>query len=182
VVAPDAALEVESKTRIVRSRRLLAVVAVGAAALLAVGGAGASQARVVHVHVYMPRGAVGPTCSRVLPLPRTVRAPAVLSGAMRALVRGPTRAERSRGYGGWFSAKTAGTFRSARVENGVAYVDFVNFSRRIPNASSSCGSALLLAQLDRTAKQLPGVRRTVYSFDGSARAFYEWLQRSPPVA
>jgi hypothetical protein len=24
------------------------------------------------------------------------------------------------------------------------------------------------------------VRRAVYSFDGSVRAFYEWLQRSPP--
>jgi hypothetical protein len=41
---------------------------------------------------------------------------------------------------------------------------------------------LLLAQLDRTAKQFPTVRRTVYSFDGSARTFYEWLQRSPPPA
>jgi hypothetical protein len=99
---------------------------------------------------------------------------------MRALLRGPTPAERRQGYGGWFSAKTAGMLRGVRVSNGVAYVDFRNFSRVIPGASSSCGSALLLAQLDRTAKYFPTVRRTVYSFDGSVRAFYEWLQRSPP--
>jgi len=72
--------------------------------------------------------------------------------------------------------------RSVRITKGVAYVDLRNFSRVIPNASSSCGSALLLAQLDRTAKQFPNVRRSVYSFNGSARAFYEWLQRSPPTS
>ena len=101
---------------------------------------------------------------------------------MRALLRGPTAAERGRGYGGWFSRKTAGMLRSVRITKGVAYVDLRNFSRVIPNASSSCGSALLLAQLDRTAKQFPNVRRPVYSFNGSARAFYEWLQRSPPTS
>ena len=119
-------------------------------------------------------------CDRVLPLLRTVQAPAVLAGAMRQLLRGPTAGERSRGYGGWFSARTAGHLRSVRIANGVASVDFADFSRVIPNASSSCGSALLLAQLDRTATQFATVRRAVYSFDGSRRTFYEWLQREAP--
>ncbi len=182
MAVPDAHIGISSDTRIMSSRVLTAAAVFMVAAAIGVGGAGATQARLARVDVYAPRGAVGPICSRVLPLPRTVRAPAVLGGAMRALVRGPTRAERARGYGGWFSAKTAGSFRSARISNGVAYVDFRNFSRQIPNASSSCGSALLLAQLDRTAKQFPTVRRTVYSFDGNARAVYEWLQRSPPAS
>jgi hypothetical protein len=60
-------------------------------------------------------------------------------------------------------------------------VDFRNFSRLIPNASSSCGSAMLLAQLNRTATQFPTVRRAVYSFNGDRHAFYEWLQREPPA-
>ena len=67
-----------------------------------------------------------------------------------------------------------------RIERGTAYVDFRNFSRLIPNASSSCGSNLLLAQLDHTALQFASVKRTVYSFDGSRRAFYEWLQLNTP--
>lgn len=137
--------------------------------------------RTIVIHVFAPRGDPGPRCARVLPLVRTVQAPALLTGAMRALLSGPTAAERSRGYGGWFSSKTAGTLRSARVANRIAYINFRNFSRVIPSASSSCGSALLLAQLDHTAKQFPTVRRTVYSFDGSVRTFYEWLQRSPPT-
>lgn len=132
------------------------------------------------VRIYAPRGNAGVRCDRVLPLTRTVRGPAVLAGAMRALVAGPTATERRRGYGGWFSRRTAGSFRSARIAHGVAYVDFRNFSRLIPNASSSCGSALLLAQLDRTAKQFRGVRAAVYSFEGSRAAFYEWLQRPVP--
>jgi hypothetical protein len=160
------------------------VLGLGVLAMAASVGADAApqgSARAVGVEIYAPRDSPGRNCARVFPLARTVPAPAVLTGTMRALLRGPTAAERARGYGGWFSAKTAGMLRSVRITNGVAYVDFRNFSRVIPNASSSCGSAMLLAQLDRTAKQFPTVRRTVYFFNGSAQAFYEWLQRSPPV-
>ena len=157
---------------------IIAVAALGAAT----AGARPDAAPTVRVKIFAPRGDPGLRCELVFALPRTVRAPAVLAGVMRALLRGPTAAERRRSYGGWFSARTAGMLRSARVSRGTAYVDFRNFSRVIPNASSSCGSALLLAQLDRTAKQFPTVRRTAYSFDGNARAFYEWLQRSPQQA
>jgi hypothetical protein len=41
-------------------------------------------------------------------------------------------------------------------------------------------SALLLAQLDRTAKQFPSVRRVVYSIESSRRTIYEWLQLPTP--
>jgi hypothetical protein len=94
------------------------------------------------VNVFAPRGAPGTNCARVLPLARRVAKPAVLTGAMRALVAGPTTSERARGYGGWFSARTAGSVRSVRISRQIAYVDFRDFSRLIPNASSSCGSAM----------------------------------------
>ncbi len=160
-----------------RARSIAAVLAgVGLAA-----GAIASPAlpRDHTIYVYAPR-ATTESCTRVFPLKRTVTSPAVLTGALRALLAGPTTSERARGYGGWFSRRTAGHLRSVRIARGVAYVDLRNFARHIPNASSSCGSALLLAQLDRTATQFPTVRRVVYSFDGSRRAFYEWLQRDAP--
>lgn len=164
-----------------KATRLVALFVVAAA----LGAAGASPpvgaADSMVVSVFAPRGVPGASCARVLPLPRRVAAPAVLTGAMRALVAGPTAAERARGYGGWFSRRTAGVVRSVRVSRGTAFVDFRDFSRVIPNASSSCGSSLLLAQLDRTARQFPTVRRTVYSFDGSRRSFYEWLQRAVPT-
>lgn len=161
---------------------LVAVVAalagLGAQPSPAPGSGGAAISR--HVAVYAPHGDPGRTCTRVRPLARTVRGPAVLGTTLRALLAGPTAAERKHGYGGWFSAKTAGALRSVRISAGVAYVDLRDLRRTIPNASSSCGSALLLAQLDRTATQFPSVRRAIYSFDGSRTRFYAWLQRAAP--
>jgi hypothetical protein len=157
---------------------------VGGVLLVAFAGAvtlaGGSTVRSVQVEIYATKGTVGPRCDHVLPLRRSVVAPAVLTGAVRALLRGPTAVERRRGYGGWFSRRTAGYLRGVGLARGVARIDFRDFSHVIPNASSSCGSALLLAQLDRTALQFRTVKRAVYSFDGSTTAFYEWLQRSPP--
>jgi hypothetical protein len=168
-----------------RASRISLLALVATAFALALAGIGAALAPAESsgdhalVRVFFPRGSSA-SCSRVDALPRRVVRPAVLSGAMRALVAGPSAAERARGYGGWFSRRTAGSVRSVRISRGTAYVDFRNFSRVIPSASSSCGSTLLLAQLDRTARQFPTVRRTTYSFDGSRRAFYEWLQRPAP--
>lgn len=151
-----------------------------AVSLVAFFASDASPSRTVQVKVFFPRSDPGVPCDRVFAVPRRVSAPAVLKGAVEALLRGPIDAERRRGYGGWFSARTAEMLRSVRLSQGVAYIDFRDFRRVIPGASSSCGSALLLAQLDRTATQFPTVRRAIYSFNGSRRVFYEWLQLSPP--
>ena len=140
----------------------------------------AQAASTARVKVFFPRGKVGLDCSRVHSRYRRVQAPAVLRGAVTELLRGPTAAERRLGYGGWFSRRTAGRLNSVRLSGGVAHVDFRDFRKIIPNASTSCGSGMLLAQLDRTALQFPTVHRVVYSFDGSVRRFYEWLQLSPP--
>lgn len=164
-----------------RAAAVGALVLASAVLALAAGAAGGTGGS-VGVSVFFPRGADPTDCARVRAVPRRVEPPAVLAGALRALLRGPTIAERRRGYGGWFSARTAGALRSVRIRGGVAYVDLRDLSRVIPNASTSCGSALLLAQLDRTATQFPSVRRAVYSFGGSTRAFYEWLQRPAPPA
>jgi spore germination protein GerM len=133
------------------------------------------------VKVFFGRSTSG-SCTRTKAVYRRVQAPAVLRGAMTALLRGPTAAERARGLGGWFSSKTAGMLRDVNLVRGVAYIDFKDFRRIIPGASSSCGSALLLAQLDRTATQFPTVDRAIYSINGSRQAFYEWLQLSAPRA
>jgi hypothetical protein len=162
-------------------RRLLVAAAMAASILALVPGTGrASPSRTTGIRVYLPRGDAGLDCKRVYPVRRTVRAPAVLKGALQSLLEGPTAAERRRGYGGWFSARTAGMLLSVRLSRSIAYVDFRDFRRVIPNASSSCGSALLQAQLDRTATQFPTVQRAIYMFNGSRRLFYEWLQLSPP--
>ena len=157
--------------------KLLAAISAVIAALAAAGAVRAAP--VSTVSIYMPKGS-SVDCGRVFAVQRTVQGPKTPAAALRALLAGPTAAERRAGYGGWFSVKTRGTLLGVRVADGVLYANFRNFSRTIPNASTSCGSQLLLAQLDRTAKRFPCVKRTIYSFAGNRRAFYEWLQRRAP--
>jgi hypothetical protein len=61
-------------------------------------------------------------------------------------------------------------------EGGHAIVDFDDFSRIIPNTSTSTGSTLLLGELDATVFQFPNVRSVTYRFNGNCEAFWEWLQ------
>lgn len=131
------------------------------------------------VKVYFNDDASDP--SHVVAMERTVaRSPRVATATLTELLAGPTAAERNAGYFSWFSPATSGMLRTVRVHNGVAYVDFRDFRTIIPNASTSAGSAMLMAQLDTTLKQFPTIASTVYSFNGDVDAFYLWLQLTPP--
>jgi hypothetical protein len=70
--------------------------------------------------------------------------------------------------------------RGVRVTGGTGFAGFRDFRRLLPNASSSHGSAALLAELDATLKQFPTIKRTLYAFNGDVAAFYTWLQLEPP--
>lgn len=130
--------------------------------------------------VYFHRGAPDDP-RKVVAVPRSVpKTVAVATAALNELLPGPTAEERASGHWSIFVPETAKTLKSVRVENGVAYADFADFRKIIPNASSSFGSASLLAELDTTLQQFPTVKSTVYSFNGDVAAFYEWLQLSPP--
>lgn len=103
---------------------------------------------------------------------------AVLRSALRELLEGPTKQEKERGLHSWFGPETAGTLRGVNItEAGRAIVDFSDFSDRIPNASTSAGSELLLQQLNRTVFQFDNVREVEYRFEGDCGRFWRWLQR-----
>jgi hypothetical protein len=97
--------------------------------------------------------------------------------AVEQLLAGPTAPEREAGLSSFFSSETAGMLNEARVEGGTAYIDFRDFSRVIPNASTSAGSAELLDQIAGTVFQFDAVREAALSFEGSCDAFWNWLQR-----
>ena len=121
-----------------------------------------------------------PTCATTTGFRRTVPADDPPTGAIDALLAGPNASETDQGSTSWFSADTKAMLRSVNVVDGTAFVDFENFASIIPNASTSCGSSILLAQLDATVTQFDGVDRAIYSFDGDAAAFYHWLQMDVP--
>jgi hypothetical protein len=137
---------------------------------------------VVEVDIYLVNDTLGDPCTEVFPVPRTVAADDPLTGALEALLAGPTDAERAEGYGGWFSAETAGMLRSVDVVSGTVIVELGDLRPIIPNASTACGSSALLAQLDRTVLgAADGVAPPVlYGIEGEQDAFYEWLQLVPP--
>ena len=118
-------------------------------------------------------------CEGIVGVPRTVET-ADPESALRALLAGPTTAETAAGYQSWFSAATADALSAFELRDGVARVSFRDLRMIIPNASSSCGSGMLLSALDRTLLQFPQVTRTRYSIEGDEAAFYEWLQRGVP--
>jgi spore germination protein GerM len=130
--------------------------------------------------IYLTPAELGDDCSEVVPVPRTATVEGDLGDALAQLLAGPTAEEEAQGLTSWFSSETEGMLAGAVVEGGLAEVDFQDFSGIIPNASSSCGSASLLAQLDSTVLQFPDVERVVYSFDGDSEAFYSWLQMDVP--
>ncbi|HEX5708514.1 MAG TPA: GerMN domain-containing protein, partial [Pyrinomonadaceae bacterium] len=120
-------------------------------------------------------------CGEVFAVRRTIPStPSVAADTLRQLLRGPTRAERRRGYHSWFSARTARALINVRVRGGAAYVNLRDFSRVISGASSSCGSEQFFAQVETTLRQFPSVRKVFYAFDGDPAPFYEWMQLECP--
>jgi hypothetical protein len=101
----------------------------------------------------------------------------MLSDALEELLKGPTEAERAQGLTSWFSGETADALKGVAVGMaGDVAVDFAGLSGRIPNASTSAGSLMLLSQLNATVFQFPFVNQVEYTLDGSCQAFWEWLQ------
>ena len=97
-----------------------------------------------------------------------------MEGAFEALLAGPTEAET--GASSWFSAETSDALRSVSVADGLLTVDLDDLSSVISGASSSCGSAALLAQLQATGFQFPDVQAIEFQFEGSCEDFFNFLQ------
>ena len=136
---------------------------------------------VVEVDIYLTNDTLGDPCTDVFPVPRTVAADDPLTGALEALLAGPTDAERDEGYWSWFSDETEGMLRSVEIVAGTVMVDLEDLRPVIPNASTSCGSSILLGQLDTTTLAVAeGAASVLYLIEGEHDVFYEWLQLVPP--
>lgn len=97
-------------------------------------------------------------------------------GAFTHLASGPTQAEMDEGLGSWFSEATEDAVISATLTDGLLVVDFNDIRPHMGGASTSCGSASLIAQLNATAFQFPEVQRVSYTIDGNCDTFFNWLQ------
>lgn len=96
------------------------------------------------------------------------------------LFEGPNEDESKAGYFSLFSDITKDILLSFHIVDRKAYLDLTDIRLLIPNASSSCGSAELLGEMDATIKQFGTVDQTLYAINGSSQDFYEWLQMEAP--
>lgn len=128
------------------------------------------------VAVVFSRGEEPRPVRRPVPADST-NGPAGLRAALERLLRGPTAEEQSDGIDSWFSEETAGVLETVTVDSaGRAVVGFGDLPSRIPNASSSAGSRMLLQQLNGTVFRVPGIQSVEYRVEGSCDRFWEWLQ------
>ena len=120
----------------------------------------------------------GSDCGDVQPFVRILADDVDLyRSTFQQLVAGPSAEEIEAGAASFFSSETASVTKSAVLTDGLLTVDFTDLRPLIPNASTSCGSQALLAQLSSTAFQFPDVERTRYLIEGSCNDFANWLQR-----
>jgi spore germination protein GerM len=102
---------------------------------------------------------------------------ALAAAALQALLSGPSVQERAAGFNSWFSSQTAGTLTSLTPgRDGMVTVNLVDFSRVIPNASSSAGSQMLVDQISATLFQFPDYGSLLITFGGDCNRFWNWLQ------
>ena len=118
-------------------------------------------------------------CAAVGPHERVIDGDAdIVGGTFEQLVRGPGPIEVAAGASSFFSLETAGTVRGTGLNGGLLVVDFNDFRSVLTpaGANTSCGSGLLLAELNSTAFQFAAVDRVRYELEGSCDKFGEWLQ------
>ncbi len=143
------------------------------------------QAQTVEVEVYFTNDSDtfrGDPCLDVFPVTRTVPADDPVTGALDALLAGPTAAERAQGYWAWFSEYAEGALVAVEVIDGTAQVTFTDL-RDVYTHGYWCTAAELLTSLNRTLLAFDHIEATRYTFAGAETdAFYRWLHLAAPDA
>ncbi len=76
-----------------------------------------------------------------------------------------------------FSEETAGMLNGVSVSGeGVAVVDFTDFSNVIPNAATTAGKGQLFRELNKVVFQFNEIHQVYYQFDGSHSDWAKWLE------
>ncbi|WP_316572410.1 GerMN domain-containing protein [Neobacillus sp. YIM B06451] len=99
--------------------------------------------------------------------------------AVKQLIRGPSKEEIAEGFISIFNEETADLLHSIELQDsGHLIVDFVDFSKIIPNGNASAASFGMMETLNKTVSQFAEVETIEYRFDGSCAEFFGWIQQS----
>lgn len=104
-------------------------------------------------------------CAVVFAVRRSVASTsAIARAAIEQLLRGPTVDERRNSFA--TEIPTGTRLKDIVINNGLAEVDF---SREMNSAAGSCRVTAIRAQVERTLRQFPTVRRVVISVEGDSQ-------------
>ncbi|MEK7580406.1 MAG: GerMN domain-containing protein [Patescibacteria group bacterium] len=116
-------------------------------------------------------------CGKTYPVFRIINDSVNLpEAALKELFKGPTEQEKEQGYVSWFSPQTEFILKNLKIKNNTVYVDLIDIRPIIPNASSSCGSAEFLSEIENTLKQFPEIEKIIFAINEKPSDFYEWIQ------
>jgi len=105
------------------------------------------------------------------PVTRSVNADAPARPAIEALLKGPTAAERHRGFGPLASASDF-RIRSLKISGGTARINFVS-TRRWRGWPGDLAPVRFKTAVELTLKQFPSVRRVIVSLNGDTKFYSE---------
>ncbi|HTK59891.1 MAG TPA: GerMN domain-containing protein [Candidatus Baltobacteraceae bacterium] len=119
------------------------------------------------VFVYYPNSQMDPDhldCSVVFPVKRAITDDPDLeaSAALKAMLMGPTDAEKAEGY--FTSLPDGVALDSLTMRKATAHADF---SKELSAVAGSCRVLSIRAQIEETLMQFPGVTSAVISVDGN---------------
>lgn len=121
--------------------------------------------RSIKVKAYFNNDRLDPehTCIKVFPVMRDIGTTrAVARAALHELLRGPTSAERKKGY--YTNINPGVTIQKLTIKNGVAKVYFnETLGYRV---AGSCRTSAIIAQITKTLKQFPTVNKVIISING----------------
>ena len=147
-------------------RLFVILLAYAATSGLVVGQANVAARKEVKVYFYHDPGEY----IDLAPVTRWVSGVAPARPAIEALLKGPTAAERQRGFE---SLASASDFRigSLKISGGTARINFVS-TRRWHGWPGDLAPVRFKTAVELTLKQFPSVRRVIVSLNGDAR-FYD---------
>ena len=139
------------------------------------------SAQTTSVKIYLGNSVQNPNsedCGKVFAVTRQVpKTKAVARAALEELFKGVTAEEKAKDFYSTFSEESKSILIKLNIKRGAAYINFRGNTKDILNgASSSCGSEAFFAQVEKTLKQFPTVKKVFYAIEGKPEDFYDWMQ------
>ncbi len=138
------------------------------------------SAQNTQVKIYLGNSEKNPRqddCGKVFATTRNVpktKSPA--KAALEELFKGVTDEEKAKNYESVFSAESTSILNRLNIKNGTAYVNFnSSIQTKVSSASANCARDMFFAQIEKTLKQFPNIKKVFYAIEGKPADFYDWI-------